>query len=143
MSTTNNRRIRLTLSASQAFKGYERLACACLKNGDLNSSAVAIFRSILEFAEQAKEENPFSAERALAGPLCKCYVAVVGPLRIYYTEGAENQDVVIFHFWEKVSGPDASEIVSKMVGSEKFDSIFRELGLSTPDRSATRSPHLQ
>ena len=103
-----------------------------------------MFRALDELLKELPGEAAFSPENALAGPLSMCYVAVIGPLRIYYTNALDEDGLLIFHFWHKTSGFDPYEVLHKIAASPKFDAIAREMGLAAPDRSGeSKTPPVQ
>jgi hypothetical protein len=137
---THKRRILLTKDAAEAFRLFQNEAGACAKRGDLSGPQLFRFHAAEQFIQDTETGDPFVPEHGLSGPLSKIFVAISGPLRIYYTGMQGTDAVLILYFSEKTSSDEAYSVLSKMAGSAKFDTIFQELGLSPPDRSKELDP---
>jgi hypothetical protein len=132
--------VLFTPRAAENYRLLKNRADACVKRGDLSSSEATVFRALEQLLKELPGHGAFLPENALAGPLSMCYVAVIGPLRMYYTRALRPNGLLIFHFWNKTSGFDPYEAFHKIASSPKFDAIAREMGLPVPDRTGGAKP---
>jgi hypothetical protein len=138
----HKRRILLTKNAAEAYKRFLSEAGSCAKKGDLSGPQLFPSQAAEQFLQEMESGDPFLPERRLSGPLSMIFVAVSGPLKIFYTGMQGTEAVLILYFSQKTSSEEAYGVLVKMACSTKFDSIFRELGLSPPERTEKTDPSI-
>jgi mRNA-degrading endonuclease RelE of RelBE toxin-antitoxin system len=131
-------RVELTATAERVYRRIFDDANACLAAGDESNSKVKQFRMVDEMLDKVIPHDPFAPERALSGPLSGIVRVKKARLRICYAASSKQRTIVVLYISDTPrKAGDANDpyaILTKLVMSGKYDSVFDRLGVRSSNR---------
>jgi len=132
--------VRLSATAEAAYERFFDLAEQARARGDQSSSHITTLKMIDEVIEKIIPRDPFNKRYALHEDLSRIFRYWKGRLRICWMGSSKKRLVYVIFISETLrKGGDLNDpyrILTRLVMSGAFDSVFDELGLERPTHSS-------
>ena len=131
--------IELSRTAKQTYVRVFREAQARIKAGDNSNAKVKHFRMLEEVLDRLIPHRPFDPNRALSGPLSRIFRVKKGRFRICYIGSSKQRRITVLYISDSMRkeghATDPCSILTKLVSSGEFDTLFDQLGVKRPKRN--------
>lgn len=132
--------IQLTPEAEETYRDIARRARKPAAEGDHANTRVKMLRLVDELIDKIIPHDPFDTSRALSGDLKGIFRVKKGRLRICYVGSSVDRVITILYIADqpRKAGDknDPYAILTKLVGSGRFDEFYKALGLPQPEPAA-------
>lgn len=139
--------VRLTASAEAAYERFADLADKARERGDETSQHITTLKMIDEVLDKFIPHDPFNKRYALQGELSRVFRYWKGRLRICWMGSSETRKIYVIFISETLrkagDANDPYRILTRLVMSGQFDSIFDELGLERPTKNSVNPFQVQ